>query len=319
MDVPLLIRHRLKELGLEQKDLAAAAQVTESYVSQLLAGKKTPPAPARSGIYDKIGKFLKLPKGELSKLAEFQRREHLRKKVADPPIALFKKFRELILRKCIPSKREEVRGIVEKDAFGEFERLVTQKLLDVAQGIAKEKLESDEWLRRLAQLSDRSHQRTRAGILQLLDTDVFNISIENCVPFLEPLIESWDIDRRTFAVEIVLNQRLSPLRPRRFEFVEKDPEGHIAIELFTIEPGLDEFLKDRALSGDATEEEIGFLKTLKFTARRPSPIYYYRELQNLRDPLHFHHRENVREEDHMATGTTPKRQEDLSPGHFITT
>ena len=37
MDVPLIIRHRLNELGLEQKDLAAAAQVTESYISQLLA------------------------------------------------------------------------------------------------------------------------------------------------------------------------------------------------------------------------------------------------------------------------------------------
>ena len=43
MDVSLLIRHRLKELGLEQKDLAAAAQVTESYISQLLARKKAPP------------------------------------------------------------------------------------------------------------------------------------------------------------------------------------------------------------------------------------------------------------------------------------
>jgi hypothetical protein len=54
-----------------------------------------------------------------------------------------------------------------------------------------------------------------------------------------------------------------------------------------MEPGLDEFLRNTSLSGDATEEEIGFLKMLKFKARRPSPIYYYRELQNLRDPLHF--------------------------------
>ena len=56
MDVSLLIRHRLKELGLEQKDLAAAAQVTESYISQLLARKKAPPAPGRTDIYEKIGK-----------------------------------------------------------------------------------------------------------------------------------------------------------------------------------------------------------------------------------------------------------------------
>ena len=35
MDLPLLIRHRLKELGIEQRELAAATQVTESYISQL--------------------------------------------------------------------------------------------------------------------------------------------------------------------------------------------------------------------------------------------------------------------------------------------
>ena len=69
MDVSLLIRHRLKELGLEQKDLAAAAQVTESYISQLLARKKAPSPPGRTDIYEKIGRALKLSSGELSKLA----------------------------------------------------------------------------------------------------------------------------------------------------------------------------------------------------------------------------------------------------------
>jgi hypothetical protein len=50
VDVPLLIRQRLSELGLDQKDLAAATQVTESYISQLLARKKAPPAPGRTDI-----------------------------------------------------------------------------------------------------------------------------------------------------------------------------------------------------------------------------------------------------------------------------
>jgi hypothetical protein len=56
---------------------------------------------------------------------------------------------------------------------------------------------------------------------------------------------------------------------------------------FEVEPGLEEFLKDTSLSGDASEEEVEFLKRLKFKERRPAPLYYYRELQNLRDPLHF--------------------------------
>ena len=73
MDVCLVIKRRLGELGLEQKDLAVAAEVTESYVSQLLARKKLPPAPERTDIYQKMAKFLKLPSDRLSKLAELQR------------------------------------------------------------------------------------------------------------------------------------------------------------------------------------------------------------------------------------------------------
>ena len=104
MDVPLVIRHRLNELGLDQKDLAAAAQVTESYISQLLARKKAP--------------------------------------------------------------------------FGELERLVTQKLLDVAKGIARDELDSEKWLRLMARLSKRSYEQMRVTVLEFLDTDIFHVSID---------------------------------------------------------------------------------------------------------------------------------------------
>ena len=54
MDVCLVIKERLEQLGFEQKDLAAAAEVTESYISQLLT-RKSPPAPDRTDIYEKMG------------------------------------------------------------------------------------------------------------------------------------------------------------------------------------------------------------------------------------------------------------------------
>ena len=282
MDLPIVIRQRLKELGLEQKDLAAAAQVTESYISQLLARKKAAPAPGRTDIYEKMGRLLGLPTHELSKLADLQRQADLKKKLAELPGPLFKECRELILRKCEPEREKEVRRIFDKEPFGELERLVTQKLLDVAKRIAKQELESEEWLRLVAQLSSRTYEQVRVAILEFLDTDVFNVSIENCVSFLEPLIESWDIDLKTFGLQVVLNRRLTFGGPRRIEFVEREPDSS-----FAMEPGLEEFLKAPLLSGDATEEEIEFLKSLKFSGRRPVPIYYYRELQNFRDPLHF--------------------------------
>ena len=42
MEISLVIRRRLEEMGLEQRDLARAAQVTESYISQLLTRQPTP-------------------------------------------------------------------------------------------------------------------------------------------------------------------------------------------------------------------------------------------------------------------------------------
>ena len=282
MDVSLLIRNRLKELGLEQKDLAAAAQVTESYISQLLARKKAPPSPGRTDIYEKIGKFLKLPSVELSNLADLQRKEELRKRVADLPRPLFKECRALILRKCDLARQEEVRRIFEKQPFGELERLVTQKLLDVAQGVAREELANEEWLRLVAQFSGHSYEQARVAILEFLDTDVFNVSVENCVSFLDPIIDSWDIDLKTFGMAVVPNRRLTAANLKRFEFAEQESPQPVAIE-----PGLEQFLKNGSLSGDVTEEEVAFLRALKLRGKRPSPIYYYRELQNLRDPLHF--------------------------------
>lgn len=282
MDVSLVIKQRLSELGLDQRDLAAAIQVTDSYISQLLTRKKAPPAPGRTDLYDRIGEFLKLPAGELSRLADVQRQEELKKRVAEPPSPLFKECRELVLRTCEPRRRKEVRRIFEKEPFGELERLVTQTLLDVAQGVAKDELRSEDWLRLMAQLSGRSYEQMRVAILEFLDTDVFSVSIENCVSFLQPIIDSWDIDLRTFGMDVVLNRRLTPGSLKRFEFVEQEPQ-----QAFAIEPGFEQFLMDKSLSGDAVEWEIEFLKALKFKGQRPAPLYYYRELQNLRDPLHF--------------------------------
>ena len=284
MDVPLLIRQRLAFLGLEQRDLARAAQVTESYISQLLTRKKAPPAPGRTDIYGRMDKFLQLPRGELARLAALQRKEELKKTLGDEamPLPLFPDVRALILRKCRPKKTEHVRAIVEKQPFGELERLVTQKLLDVVKRVAKEELKNEKWIRTVAELAGRSYEATRVRALEFLDTDVFHLSIEQCETFLEPLIESWDIDLTDFGLQVVLNQRVAAQPITRFEFVERapdDPPGE--------EQGFRAFLDDPTLSGTATEDEVLWLRRLTFQQRRPTPLFYYRELQNLRDVLHF--------------------------------
>src|SRR5881296_1892980 len=229
-----------------------------------------------------MDKFWKRPGGRLATLADVQRKEELKRELGDEAAPLLPEVRDLILRKCNPDNATHLRAIFEKQPFGELERLVTQTLLDVVKRVAKDELENDYWLRMVAQLSRRSYEEMRVVVLEFLDTDIFHVSAENCVAFLDPLIESWDIDLATFGLAIVLNHSVVPGQAKRFEFVEREAEQPVSEE-----PGLQEFLQDSSLSGTATAKEVAFLKRLKFQGQRPTPLYYYRELQNLRDPLHF--------------------------------
>jgi transcriptional regulator with XRE-family HTH domain len=282
MDVPHLIQQRLTEMGLDQRYLADAAEVTESYISQLLSGKKAPPAPERTDIYEKLGKILKLPPGRLAGLADLQRKQELKKKIESPPVPLFEEVRQLLLAKCKRGKQQQLRAIFEKEPFGELERLITQKLVDVVKALAREELGRENWLRIVARESGRSYKQMRVAVLDFLEADVFNITPDSCVAFLDPMIVSWDIDLASFSLEIVLNRRIASGTLRKFEFVETQA-GKAKKE-----PGLQKFLRNRSLSGDATPEEVEFLKQLRFVdGRRPTALYYYRELQNLQDPFHF--------------------------------
>ena len=187
----------------------------------------------------------------------------------------------MLLEKCRRENRREIRTIFEKEPFGELERLITQKALDVVKELAREELSRESWLRIVARESGRSYKQMRVAVLEFLDTDVFKITPDNCIAFLNPLIVSWDMDLASFELEIALNRKIAPAYLKKFEFVETEAAG-------SSEPGLRDFLKDRSLSGNARPEEVQFLRQLRFgNGPRPTALYYYRELQNLRDPLHF--------------------------------
>lgn len=241
-----------------------------------------PPAPGRTDIYDKLTSILQLPEGQLAEMANIQREEGLRNRVADPTRPLFKECRELVLRKCAPEQRAEIEHLFAQGPFTELERLVTQTLLDVAQGVAKAELQNEPWQHHIAPLSGLTYEQTRVAVLEFLDTDVFNVSRESCLAFLDPILVSWNIDRKTFSIRIFLNPELSTVTEQRFAFL---PVPTVAPPF--VEPGFLAFLADPNLSANLTAEERQFLAALTFSGRRPTPLYYYRELQNLRDPLHF--------------------------------
>lgn len=245
MDVALVIRQRLDELQLDQRDLARAAKVTESYVSQILTRKKLAPAPERTDIYDRMDRFLKLPQGELARVAEAHlKEEHLRRLGEVAP--LFPGLRAILLRKCVPAQREAVRAVIERQSFGELERLVAQTLLQAAR----------------------------------LDGDVLELT-QRQLGRLDNAIHAWEWDPATFALTVHPATGRGAGAPKRFAYGEQDESNG------NQEKGLLEFLRDPLLSGTASPAELAFLRSLRFKDRRPTALYYYRELQNLRDPLHF--------------------------------
>jgi len=276
------VRSRLTSLGYVQKDLARAAQVTDSYISQLLTRKKAPPARDRTDIYSRMEVFLQLEPGELGRLADNERAEEIKRKLGQPAAPLFQEFRDLVLRKCVPDKHDEVRAVVEEQPFGTLERLVTQALLEVVQRVARQELESDSWIRLAASVGGRSHEEMRVIVLEFLDTDVFQVSNENCAAFIDPLVESWDIDLVSFHLDIVLNRSLVANPHRTFTFEESTPTEDSGED-----SGLTDFLNDPRLNDGLTEEEARLLRQQRLGGKRPNKLYYYRLLQNLRDPLHF--------------------------------
>ena len=287
MNFATFVRSRLKDLGYEQKDLARAVRVTESYVSQLLTRRKAPPGRDRTDIYGKMEDFLRLQHGELERLAETERNEEIKRKLGHAPEPLFQVFRDLVLRKCAAVRRDEVRAIFELQPFGTIERLVAQKLLDVVQKIARQELDSENWIRLAARVGGRSHEEMRVIVLEFLDTNVFQVSNENCVAFLDPLVDWWDMDLEAFRLDIMLNARLVASPQRTFVFVERELEdGSEEV------PALSAFLNDGRLSSDATDEEIRILRRQWLGGRRPTKLYYHRVLQNLRDPISFQETDN---------------------------
>ena len=123
----------------------------------------------------------------MAKLARGQRVDALKRDYEEPQSAPLRETRALILQKCVPARQQQIRPIFERQPFGELERLVTQKLLDVVCEVARAELDNEEWLQEVAELSNKSYEQMWVFILEFLDTDIFNVSNEDCVSFLDPL------------------------------------------------------------------------------------------------------------------------------------
>ena len=84
MDLVLFTRNRLKQLRLSPRDRARASSMAESYMADLWEPNGLQTASTRTHVHDQLERVLQLPHGQLAKLADLQRREHLKKRLEHP-------------------------------------------------------------------------------------------------------------------------------------------------------------------------------------------------------------------------------------------
>ncbi|HEX9161218.1 MAG TPA: helix-turn-helix transcriptional regulator [Thermoanaerobaculia bacterium] len=283
MDFAFVVRQRLEELGLDQRELAAASEVTESYISQILGGRKLPPLPNRTDLYDKMSRLLGVPRDELARLAALQHHEMVDRTWRAAPEPRLGPMRELVLRKCRPAAQRVMRSIFEKEPFGYVEQLVTRTLIEVIRDEARVHARDEKWLRSLTTAAKHSYRALRVRLIDLLDSDPA-ASIGDYSPFIDSMVRSWDLDLHHFDLTI----QLSSGATRSFSFEQRAKEEPLADD-----PALRAFFRDATLSAGITAEEIEFLRRIRFSGpERPAALFYYRTLQNLRDPLNFRPRES---------------------------
>src|SRR6185369_15206292 len=70
-----LLRRRLKETKRTLEELAEAVEVPPEYVADLISGKRRPPLPGRTDIYERMTRFLGLGRTDLAACATAERAE----------------------------------------------------------------------------------------------------------------------------------------------------------------------------------------------------------------------------------------------------
>jgi hypothetical protein len=195
-----LVGRRLRELKRTPGELAAAVKVSEDYIVDLVAGRRRPPAPGRSDVYTAMTKFLRLHRNDLPTCARAERGGVGARRQRRPDA----RVRKLVLELCVPERAEAIARRFARADGAELEAVAVGRLLEVAQGFARRRLEDEVGLRVAATRDGTTYLETRMRLIEFLDAEAESVTLRDCEEFLRLRIASWDMDFDTRAMRIVL-------------------------------------------------------------------------------------------------------------------
>lgn len=197
--VSQLVRRRLRELKRTPRELAEAVKVSEEYMSDLVAGRRRPPAPGRTDLYVPMAKFLRLHRNDLPTCARVERAAEATGQRRPDPVVW-----KLVLGLGDPVRQRAIGRRIARGDGAALEALIVGRLLEVAQGFVRRQLEDEVGLRVAATRDGRSYLDARMRLLEFLDASADSLTAGECEDFVLPRIAAWDIDLETRAMRIVL-------------------------------------------------------------------------------------------------------------------
>src|SRR5437879_9215685 len=179
--VGLLMRRRLRELKRTPRERAAAVQVSETYIADLLAGRRRPPAPGRTDVYERMTKFLRLHRNDLPTCARAERESlGARRRRLHPTV------RRALLELGEPVKARTLARRLGNTRGAALELLIAGRLLEVAQGFVRRQLDDEVGIRVAATREGCNYLDVRMRLLDFLDSSPDVLTLEIYMDFVRP-------------------------------------------------------------------------------------------------------------------------------------
>lgn len=196
-----LISQRLGELERTPEELAEAVDVPCGYIEDLISGKRRPPRPARTDVYERMTTFLRLARNDLAMCANAEREAEGPVTVRLPKPAV----RRMLLDLCEPETAQELERGSGKEANSRLADYC-QRILDRAQAVVRRRMLADPTALRLsAQQSNETRLAMRMQILDFLDAASDTLTPNHLKRFIQPWVAAWDVDFETGVLRIVMH------------------------------------------------------------------------------------------------------------------